>query len=249
VQLRISSQIQAVDSYRQYGIGKGSAAARSDGVGLSHSVGSYTYGTAALSLSGRVPARSSGLTEASKRAQESISQLQSADAALQKADAALGRMRELAVISANVATPDAERIVLDYEFTRYKFEFSRNCTLSFSGVDFSKSSVSAVMSEPISVDAIGDIKSMDSARSAVSAIGNALDEIASSRVKIGEAQSKLINDYQSSGNVQNLLSRVRDSSAAVKLAEQVQRDMASSPSRSMLAHANALPQAVLQLLN
>jgi len=253
VHLRISSQVQAIDSYRQYSIGKGSAAARSEGTGSAQRVGSGAYDTTALFISGRVRTNSGGLTEASKRVQESISQMQSAEVSLQKADATLNNMRELAVISADIATPDADRIVLDYEFTRFKFELSRNCTLSFSGVDHTKSDTSALISAATNSDVIGNISSVDSAVSAISAIGDALDEIASSRVKLGDAQIELLSGNQGSGSSvgmqQHSVSRIRDAGAAVKMAEQIQSQMMNAPAHSILAHANALPQAVLQLLS
>ena len=267
--LRISSQVQALDSYRQYGVGKGSAAVKSEGTGSSHSAGNNAYDTTALFISGRVRANSGGLTEASRRAQESISQMQSADVALQKASTTLGNMRDLAVKSADIATPGADRIVLDYEFTQFKFELSRIGTLSFNGVDYSKSDVSAFFSAQVSsgsgaaqitiksssIDAIGDISSVDGAVSAISTISNAMDEIASARVKLGEAQVKIMGESQganqgagSSVNIQRSESRIRDTSAAVKMAEQVKSDLMDAPANSILAIANAIPQAVLQLL-
>jgi len=251
VHLRINSQVQAIDSYRQYGIGKGSAAARSEGTGSSYNVGSNAYDTSALFISGRVRANSSGLTEASRRVQERVSQMQSAEVALQKADKALSKMRELAVVSADVATPDAHRIVLDYEFTKYNFELSKICTLSFNGVDQVQPDVSAFIAMSVNTDTIGNISSVDSANRAISTIGDAMGEIAAARVKLRDAQDELISENMgsgSSGGIQHSVSRIRDASAAVKLVEQIQSEIANAPAFSILAHANTLPQAVMQLL-
>jgi len=265
--LRINGQVQALDSYGQYSVGNGNAVKKADLSGSVSRAGSSAHDVQGLLLSVRKRASSGGLSELSRRAQESISQVQSAEVALQKADTALRGMRDLAVKSADIKTPDADRIVLDYEFTQFKFELDKIGTLSINGVDHSKSDVSAFISsqavtssgnmapvsiEKISSDAIGNIRTAESARSAVSTIADAMDQVASARVNLGEAKTKLISENQGDGGSasmqQHSVSRIRDASAAVKMVEQIRNDMQFKPAHSILAHANAIPQAVLQLL-
>ena len=265
--MRINGQVQPLDGYRQYGAGKESSSVKNDVSGSANRAGNNAYDASGLLLSVKTRAQNSGLSDISRRMQESISRMQSAEVALQKADATLSSMRELAVNSADIATTNADRIVLDYDFTQFKFELSKIGTLSFSGIDRSKPDVSAFVNaqanagvgnavqvsvNAIGSDAIGNIRSVDSANSAISAIGDAMDEIASARSRLGETRVKLTSEIQGSGGpgIKQLhsVSRIGDASAAVNMAERVQSDMMKTPAHSILAIANALPQAVLQLL-
>jgi len=266
--LRINSQVQAADSYRKYSVNNGGDIKKAEGSGSAQRVGGSVHDAMGRFISGRMRALNLGLSETSKMAQVNVSQIQSAEVTLQKADNTLIRMREMAAMSADAATSNADRIVLDHEFTHFKLELNRLGSVVPNGVEYTRSEKPMIDREPvgvstgdvvraaieaINVKGLSDIRSAESAKSAVSAIGDVMDGIAAARAKLGESQARLISEDHSAGGSaeirQGSAGRISDASSAKKMLEKIRSDMLSKPSQSTVAQANAIPQAVLQLLS
>jgi len=80
---------------------------------------------AGLAIADRMSAQISGLEQASRNANDAISMLQTAEGATKEISNMLGRMRELAVQSANGTYSDNDRASLDLEFGALMDEMTR----------------------------------------------------------------------------------------------------------------------------
>lgn len=106
-------------------------------------------------------------------------------------------------------------------------------------------------------DAIGltdaDILTAENARNAIDTINTAIDEISSIRSYYGAIQNRLEHTINNLGNtLENITaaeSRIRDTDMAKAVMNFTRSQILLQSGQSMLAQANMLPQAVLQLLN
>lgn len=106
-------------------------------------------------------------------------------------------------------------------------------------------------------DALGltrtNIRTQDTARSAIDDANNAIDAVSSIRSYYGALQNRLEHTVSNLGNmVENLTaseSRIRDTDMAKAMMEYVRNSILVQSSQAMLAQANQQPTAVLQLLN
>ncbi len=96
------------------------------------------------------------------------------------------------------------------------------------------------------------VMTQDDADSAVTTIQSALDRVSAERSKLGAYQNRLehtINNLGTSAeNLQAAESRIRDVDMAREMMEFTKNNILSQASQAMLAQANQMPQAVLQLL-
>jgi flagellin len=264
--LRINNQVSVHQSHRQLGVNNDKTAEKVGRIGFARD-GDTEDEAVNLSMSGIKRANSRGLTDASRKAQESVSLVQSADSKLQKAESILQRMQKLAAQSASITTGEDKRTSLDYEFTQYIFELCDLGTPRYDGVDPAKEeepvminiqvgdhagAASEIKIDGINISALGSIGSADAAAEAVSAIDTAMRGISASRASLDEAQTKLISDFRSLDNSantrQNPESRIRDADAARNMIENMRSSMLFGSPATEHAQANAVPQGVLQLL-
>ncbi len=98
-----------------------------------------------------------------------------------------------------------------------------------------------------------DILTAESARDAIDTINGAIDEISSIRSYYGAIQNRLEHTINNLGNaLENITaaeSRIRDTDMAKAMMNFTRSQILLQSGQSMLAQANMLPQAVLQLLN
>ena len=265
--MRVENYISVIDSYRQLGVSNGKAAGKSEKPGSIHFDENKSFGAANVAMSARMQAGNRGLTDISRKAQENITNLQTVDYELQKAGDVLQRMQGLATLSAASAAFDADRVTLDYEFTRYKFELCELGSPRFYSVDLDKAAETSTMSALIdsvataapeavvgsmNVDALGSIRTADAAAQAVSAIDDASKGISDSRAKLSEAQVKLrdeIRGVRSSSDKRPGSERaIRDTETARKTAESIRSRMLSDSAAAAQAQGNVVPQQMFQAL-
>jgi len=207
------------------------------------------------------------MSEASRRLQENISLMQTSEDEMQEAESTLQRMKRLAAQSADRATAAADRTVLNYEYTRYKFELSSFTTLSIDGIDpveinkslstgtqagGSSGTASGIPVAALDVGALGSIGSAEDAAKAVNAIDTTIGGISESRTSLAEARERILDEFRSSGASAGERPgperRIHDANTARKMTGNMRSTMLLKPSESRLAQANAAPQGVLQLL-
>ncbi|MBM7582629.1 flagellin [Caldicoprobacter guelmensis] len=97
-----------------------------------------------------------------------------------------------------------------------------------------------------------DVSSYDKATAAITTINDAIEKVSAERSKLGAYQNRLehtINNLEvSAENLTAAESRIRDVDMAKEMMEFTKQTILQQAATAMLAQANQLPQAVLQLL-
>ncbi len=229
---------------------------------------------AGLAVSESFKAKIRSLNQARRNANDGVSLIQVADGALKEVGSMLGRMRELAVQSANGTLNDTQRGYLDEEFSKLKDEIQRIVnTTEFNGVTLIDGSQAAGISfqvgagnsanDQITVSiltstttALGvnslSVGSASAASAAISALDSAIDDIASRRATLGAAQNRLqvtmsnLETYAT--NLAAANSRIVDVDVAAETANLTKQQILVQAGTAMLAQANQGPQVALNLL-
>jgi len=111
--------------------------------------------------------------------------------------------------------------------------------------------VANVKADPIDEYSL-DVTSHEKASAALGVLTNAINIISTERARMGAQQNRLEYAMQnvdnSAENLQAAESRIRDVDMAAEMTTFVQNQILQQSSTAMLAQANALPNAMLQLL-
>ena len=231
---------------------------------------------AGLAIAERMHAQVRGMGVAIRNANDAISLAQTAEGALGKVAESLQRMRELAVQAANATNTTVDRQNLHAEFTQLSEEVGRvidatkfngvmllntSATLEFQvGADNDTTNQTQLpttdmragegMSQALDINL--SIAGVDGARSAISFLDEAIDEVTSARAKFGAGQNRfesIISALQtSSENQAASRGRIIDADFAIETANLSRAQILQQAGSAMLAQANQLPQQVLSLL-
>ncbi|MHB1313893.1 MAG: flagellin N-terminal helical domain-containing protein [Christensenellales bacterium] len=124
--MRITNNIMALNTHRQYTINNDAVAKSTAKLSSGYRINSAADDAAGLAISEKMRAQIRGLDMASKNSQDAISLVQTAEGALTETHAILQRMRELAVQSSTDTNEDGvdgvDRTALDSEFQALKAE-------------------------------------------------------------------------------------------------------------------------------
>ncbi len=269
--MRINHNITALNAYRQLSINNTGVQKSLEKLSSGMRINRAGDDAAGLAISEKMRGQIRGLNMASKNAQDAISLIQTAEGALNETHAILQRMRELAVQSANDTNTDDDRSALQNEIAQLiaeidriaeQTEFNTQVLLdgSFAGkkfhigandgqsIDFS---IGNMDSATLGVNAI-DISTQADADGAIATIDDAIKTVSDERAKLGAYQNRLehtINNLEvAAENLTAAESRIRDVDMAKEMMEFTKQSILQQAATAMLAQANQLPQAVLQLL-
>jgi len=234
---------------------------------------------AGLAISEKMRAQIRGLQTAQRNAQDAISLIQTAEGALNETHSILQRMRELVVQAANETNTQTDRQQIQEEIKQLIEELDRIADTtefntqklldgSFAGVF----QIGANSGQTITV-AIGDMHANslgDTAASTfvdsidvsditadfdtyIDVLDKAIDQVSAERAKLGAVQNRLEHTIANLGvaveNLQAAESRIRDVDMALEMANFTRNQILLQSGTAMLAQANAIPQAILQLLS
>ena len=226
---------------------------------------------AGLAISERMRSQIRSYAVAGRNAQDGISLVQTAEGALAEVSNILGRMRELAMQSANGTLDTEDRATLDTEFQALDAELDRIATTTeFNGINLLDGSSTSI---PIQVgldsgDTItvggGDTQSSTlgvdtllvttttNATSALAAIDTAISSVNTTRGDLGATQNRMSSALASILNARENLSsaesRIRDVDVASETADLTRNSIMQQASVSVLQQANVQPQIALSLL-
>jgi len=234
---------------------------------------------AGLAVSEKLKNQVRGLNQAQRNAQDGISLLQTAEGALNETHSLLGRMRELAVQSANDTLSNSDRLHIQDEVNQLLSEVDRIASSTKfnkislldgsaavalhigankeTGVNDNEIAVAIAASDTttLAIDTLGTtatITTQSGANSAISALDAAIENISTSRGKIGAYQNRLESTINSLGvaseNAGAANSRIRDADVAQSVSEMVRNQILQQSTMAVLAQANQAPQMALQLL-
>jgi len=264
--MRINNNITALNSHRQYGINNSAIGRNVEKLSSGFRVNRAGDDAAGLAISEKMRTQIRGLNMASKNSQDGISLVQTAEGAMQTAHNIMQRMRELAVQSRN-GTNDTEvdRKALNLEFTQLTAELSQiESTVKFNDMTVFDSSFTFTLQTganqaDFTTFSIGNISNITAsvatetqAAAALGTMTTAINELSTSRARLGAIQNRLEFKIQNLDNsAENLAaaeSRIRDVDMAKMMTEFTKNNILFQASTAMLAQANTIPQGVLQLL-
>jgi|SRR5699024_9177312 len=227
---------------------------------------------AGLSISEKMKNQISGLTQASRNAQDGISLIQTAEGALNETHSILNRMRDLTVQAGNGTNSADDLQAIQDEITELQKEIDRIAeTTDFNGtkllggdVQDLKLQIGANATESMTLS-IGDMSTVGLAVEALDistegadtdtvleAIDAAITLVSKQRSELGANQNRLehtINNLTATKeNLSEANSRIRDVDMAEEMMEFTKTNILSQAATAMLAQANQMPQGVLQLL-
>jgi flagellin len=217
-------------------------------------------------------ARSSAVAE--RNANDGISAIQSADAAVSTQGDLLGRLRELAMQSANGTLSAADRTSIEKERTALTAELDRVAgSTTFNGSPLLSGGGNTSLTLQVGTgdtpsDAIkvtfGDTTAQSlgvagarldtaaGARASLSAIDTAIESLSSTRAALGATQNRLESAVRSAGaagvNLADASSRIMDADVASVAATMMGHKIRTQAGIAVLAQANKLPGAALSLL-
>jgi flagellin len=226
---------------------------------------------AGLAISEKMRGQISGLTQASRNAQDGISLIQTAEGALTETHSMLNRMRELAVQSANDSNTTADRAQIQLEVEELEKEINRiadqtqfNTRTLLSGgatgitfhIGANSSQTMSVSISSMTASGLGlsgiTMSAQASAETAITNIDAAVKTVSDQRAALGAVQNRLehtINNLTATNeNITAAESRIRDVDMASEMVNYTKQNILAQASTAMLAQANQMPQSVLQLL-
>ena len=233
---------------------------------------------AGLAIGKDLESRVSGLNQAVRNVNDGISMVQIMEGSYDEVTTILQRMRDLAVQAANDSLTTTERTYLDNEATKLASSLdsvmnqakfankdlvvatnTSTTVVIHSGAD-ADDTIEITLSNNTTDDAAGlgvdnsgvVLGTKAGATAAITDIDDALDAIASRRADLGAQQSQLESVVRNLANVAEntaaAAGRVMDTDYASETANLTKAQILQQAATSILAQANAQPQAVLALL-
>ena len=269
--MRINTNISAMNTYSRLGAANtaksGSLAKLSSGLRI-NKAGDDAAG---LSISEKMKNQISGLTQASRNAQDGISLIQTAEGGLSEIHSILNRMRDLSVQGANDTNSTEDRAAIKLEIDELTNEIGRiskdtkfNGKELLSGVADVNIQIGAnkaddalvvktvdMSAATLAVDALA-VDTAENANLSIESLDTAIKTVSNARATFGAQQNRLehtINNLSTTKeNLTEANSRIRDVDMAEEMMSFTKSNILSQAATSMLAQANQMPQGVLQLL-
>jgi flagellin len=228
---------------------------------------------AGLGISEKLRAQISGLSQASRNANDGVSMIQVAEGAMNEQAGILSRLRELAVQSANGTLGADERGFIDAERVELVAELDRiSAVTEFNGVNMLGADAGAISmqvgihntgddtigitfaatdSTTLGVNAL-DFSTAAGAQAALGTLDTAITALSTSRSSIGASQNRLnvtMNNLSvAHENTVAAESRIRDVDVASETAAMTRNQILSQAGVAVLAQSNQLPAMALSLL-
>lgn len=229
---------------------------------------------AGMGISSVMTADIRSVGQAERNANDAISMIQIAEGAMSEQSNIMGRLRELAIQSANGALSGNERAFIEVEHQQLVAEIDRIAAVTEFNSFNMLGADAGVYSMQVGKDAVAGIDTIDltfaathaialgvnamdfttagGAQAALGTIDTAIAALSSSRSDLGAMQNRLevtvSNLRVEEENLTAANSRIRDVDVARETALLTRNQIMSQAGTAMLAQANQLPQAAIQLL-
>lgn len=272
--LTIQTNISALAAQKNLGANQRNLANSFNRLSSGLRVNTAADDAAGLAVSESMKSQIRSYTVAERNAADGASMAQSAEGALGEVHSILGRMRELAVQSANGSLTDPDRAYLNSEFTALKEEVTRiQGSANFNGVDLVAKTATAVTFQVglddvaadkitlnfggVDLDAVatGGAAAVDSqanAQAALATIDTAIDTTSTARAGFGAAMNRMdiaVSNIQTMRlNLEAANSRIVDVDVAAETAKLSRNQVLTQAGVSVLAQANQLPQLAFGLI-
>jgi flagellin len=268
--LRIQNNIEAFNAHRALLSTSHMAAKSMERLASGFRINRAADDAAGLAISEKLRGQITGLSQAQRNASDAVSLVQTAEGALAEVHSMLNRVRELAVQYKNGTNSAADKTAIENEVTALGNEISRigsdtkfNGITLLSGTPTVTFQVGADDSQTIAVSGAalygaGSGFSVDSAiftafsTTTMAAVDTAIQNVSTVRASFGAVQNRLEHTLNNLAAYEENLSasesRIRDVDMASEMTRFTKYQILQQAGVSMLAQANAAPQAVLSLL-
>ena len=241
-------------------------------------INSASDDAAGLAIATELNSRVSGLNQAVRNVNDGLSMVQIMEGTYDEVTTILQRMRDMAVQAANGSLTTAERDYLDTEedalvsaldaaIDQATFNGTDLAEEAAGGTSIDKSitiqtgantgdrvslTISSATASNTSALGVGSLDVATNATGALSSIDAALTHVATQRAQLGAYQAQLESTVRNLSNVAEntaaAAGRIMDTDYAAETANLTKAQILQQAATSVLAQANAQPQAVLALL-
>jgi flagellin len=272
--LVIQTNISSMESQKNLLVNQSALTKSFNRLSSGYRINSAADDAAGLGISESMKSQIRSYTVAERNANDGISMAQTAEGALGEMHNILGRMRELAMQSANGSMTSQDRSYVQTEFSQLQAEMGRiqdsakfngkelvspsATVITFQvGLDNTASDAISVTFGGLSLSSIMNSAAVSGATSsqalsALSVIDTAISSVSNARSNFGAAMNRL---EAATSNIQTMRlnisaanSRIRDVDVAEETARMSKNQVLSQAGISILAQANQLPQLASQLL-
>jgi len=229
--------------------------------------------SAGLAVSMKLNAQIARVGAAQNNVNNAISFNQTQDGYLQQVNTALTRMSELTVSAQDVTKTTTDRALYQQEFSTLQAYVNDVATKQFNGVTLFDGTTLKVTtdSDGTTFDNVGvnlsstattyatalgtstKVDTVSNAKTALTNVTNAINQLASDRAKIGANEETLgyYNNQLStlSNNLSAANSQIMDVDVATESTNYAKQNILVQSATAMLAQANAMPQSVLRLIS
>lgn len=265
----VQHNMQAMNASRTLNITAGQAAKSTEKLSSGYRINRAADDAAGLSISEKMRKQIRGLDRASTNAQDGVSAVQTAEGALTEVHSMLQRINELAVQAANGTNASKDISAINDEVKQLKEEIKRiGSTTDFNGKFMLKGSkvgifvgYTSATANTISISGtklasiismVGSITTSSAAKTQLSKIASAIQQVSSARSRFGAIQNRLEHTIDNLDNVVENVSaaesRIRDTDMADEMVKYSKNNILQQAGQSMLAQANQSTQGVLSLL-
>ncbi|OUL08795.1 flagellin [Sedimentibacter sp. SX930] len=275
--MRIGTNVAAMNTYSNLSAANSSKAGSLAKLSSGLRINKAGDDAAGLAISEKMKNQVSGLTQASRNAQDGISLIQTAEGGLSETHSILNRMRDLTVQAANDTNSTQDRGAIQKEITSLTAEIDRiSADTKFNGRTLLKTDVTSNAvniqiganagdaaltldlskgfdATSLSIDSTKVIvDSATTAKASTTAIDGAIQKVSDARATFGAQQNRLdhtINNLSTTKeNLADANSRIVDVDMAEEMTSFTKSNILAQAATSMLAQANQMPQSVLSLL-
>ncbi len=228
-----------------------------------------------LAITEKMRAKSAGLSQAKRNANDTISLLQIAEGSLSSVHQLGGRLKELALQSSTDTLSDSDRQIANKEFQSLKTEIKRmqesvsynGRRLTDNGGAFSMQiGVNNTSNDKINFDMKKALRSLDqlgisstsiatrnSSRLALGTLDNMIEKVSASRADLGSTSTRMesaINNLMVSKEAtESSKSQIRDTDFASEATNRATIEIKKNATMALLTSANHLPDQVMKLLS
>jgi flagellin len=272
--MRIGTNVAAMNTYSNLSAANSSKAGSLAKLSSGLRINKAGDDAAGLAISEKMKNQISGLTQASRNAQDGISLIQTAEGGLSETHSILNRMRDLTVQAANDTNSTEDRSAIAEEITTLNDEIDRIASdTKFNGKELLSGAGTATVNIQIGANALDKALTLDlsgkfdsttlatktvavtdatTAKAATTAIDGAIQTVSDARATFGAQQNRLdhtINNLSTTKeNLADANSRIVDVDMAEEMTSFTKSNILAQAATSMLAQANQMPQSVLSLL-
>src|ERR1700722_1205316 len=262
--LAINTNLEAMDANRNLNSTESMLSQSMQRLSSGLRINSAADDVAGYAISQRLEGQVNGLNQATQNSQDAVSLAQTAQGSLNDVEQMLQRVRELAVQYANGTTSEADKEAINSEVTQLTSEIERvGETTQFNGINLLSEAATISFQVGANDKEVIGVKTADLKTSIekkielkgtepIKGIDEAIDTVSALAGEFGAVQDRIqyteANLETYSQNLASAVSGITDVNMAAEMTNFTKLQVLEQAGISVLAQANAQPQAVLKLL-